>query len=219
MNNYFNNTTKEDTKEKVIELYKYYDELNPEGWGWCSLNKAGCFIDYVDNLSNIKNRPITCVEIGVYQGKSLLPVALELKRQQNGIIIGIEPWSNEEATKGYTEDNFIYWDSVDMQLLKRRFFDMVYFLNLDYYIEIRQESSNETREIQDIDFLYIDGQHTKQVLKDIDKFASCVTKNGYCIVDDITWNTPGMDKIPNKMEELGFTLIHQVDDSFVYLNI
>jgi hypothetical protein len=209
--------TKENTKKEVIYLYEEYDRKYPNGWGWCSLDKAGCFIDYVDELFKIKNRPITCVEIGVYAGKSLFPVAIHLFNENSGKIIGIEPWSNEEATKDYSDQNFEFWNNVDMEEIQTIFYSILNdFFHLEDHIEIRKESSDETRPIQDIDFLYIDGQHTKQVLKDIDKFATEVTKNGYCVVDDVNWDTEAMEQVPNKMEQIGFTLVHQVDAALVY---
>ena len=89
--------TIEDSKTRVLDVYKDNDGRFGE-WGWCSNDKAGCIIDIVSEICNDTENPV-CVEIGVYGGKSVIPVALELKRHV-GTIHAIDPWTIEEAAWG-----------------------------------------------------------------------------------------------------------------------
>ena len=213
--------TKEITKRNITHLYDKYDKLYPNGWGWCSLDKAGCIIDYIDDLMIKKpNKKLTCVEVGVFAGKSVMPVAMELKRHRRGRIIAIDPWTNDDATKDYNGINKDFWSNIDLNHVRHIFLSYVSNLSLDGYVEVRQETSDDTEVIRDIDYLYIDGQHTNQAIKDINKFASEVSQDGYCIIDDVDWITESIsdsEVIPNIMTSLGFVWIHRVDDAFVYI--
>ena len=57
-----------------------------------------------------------------------------------------------------------------------------------------------------IDYLYIDGQHTKQAFKDADKYATKVRPGGYCFVDDIDWTILSEENLPGYIVDLGFNL-------------
>jgi hypothetical protein len=205
--------TKQDSKETVIEAYRKYDSQFV--WGWCTLDKAGSFIDYVDEICNRVDNPV-CVEIGIYGGKSALPVALELKRHNKGKLYAIDPWKNDEAVKGYEEsnDHFEYWNNIDLQFIYQFFLNLLKEYELEDFVEIWPVASDDTPIIENIDFLYIDGQHTDQAHRDVMKFASRVKLNGYCVADDVAWGE--VSKVPAMLEALGFMMIHQLDSAFVF---
>ena len=62
--------------------------------GWCSIEKA-----YALASAIIALRPGVVVEIGIWAGRSLIPMALALKKVGAGKIIGIDPWRAEESAK------------------------------------------------------------------------------------------------------------------------
>src|SRR5580704_14076834 len=78
--------------------------------GWCSHQKASILIDLIASIG-----AKTIVEIGVWGGKSLLPMAYTLMRVGlNGKIYGIDPWDNQASIEGVThESNLAYWSQVD----------------------------------------------------------------------------------------------------------
>lgn len=200
-------TSKHDTKVKIEKIYPEYDEKYGV-WGWCSLDKAGCLIDYVSDICKKNENPI-CVEIGVYGGKSVLPVALELQRNQKGKIYGIDPWSNQEATVGYDNVNFDFWNNINLEHYYNIFVNSITEFNLEKYVEIIRSTSDDAPMIKNIDLLYIDGQHTIQALKDAKKYATQIKIGGYCVVDDVNWGEVG--EVPNYLKSIGFEYIGFVD--------
>jgi hypothetical protein len=207
-----NKTTKDDTKNKITDMYRKYDQKY-DGWGWCSLNKAGCFIDYINDICSRKESPI-CIEIGVYGGKSILPVALELKRHDKGIVYGIDPWENEAASEGYTGDDLQFWSTIDLNLYYNICLETINENDLNDVVSILRMKSNDAPEFDNIDFLYIDGQHTEQALLDAEKYASKIALDGYCIVDDVSWGA--VEKVPSYLKRIGFEQIHTVDNAIVF---
>jgi predicted O-methyltransferase YrrM len=201
------------TKETVIEAYKKYD--SQLCWGWCTLDKAGCFVDYINEICNSVDNPV-CVEIGVFGGKSVLPVALELKRHNKGKLYAIDPWTNEESGKGYENlgSEYEYWKNVDLQYMHQFFLDLLKEYDVENYVEVLRVTSDNAPIIENIDYLYIDGQHTDQAHRDVLKFATRVKIGGYCIADDVSWGE--VSKVPGMLEALGFMHVHQVDNAYIF---
>jgi len=208
----YTKTSKNDSKSKIEKIYPEYDAKYGD-WGWISLNKAGCLIDYVDEICRDVESPV-CVEIGVYAGKSVLPIALELKRNAKGIIYAIDPWTNEEATKGYNGINYEYWNKIDLNQKLGIFESMIHEFEIKDYISIIKEPSDTAPEIRNINLLHVDGQHTDQSLRDVRKYASQITLNGYCVIDDVDWGR--VADVPNLLEKMGFIHVHTVDSTVVY---
>jgi tetratricopeptide (TPR) repeat protein len=205
-------TTKDETKDKVVRSYSEYDSRYGV-WGWITLNKAGCLIDYVDEICKEVEEPV-CVEIGVFAGKSVLPIALELKRNSKGKIYAMDPWTNEEATRGYEDVHYEYWSQIDLNHKLGIFESMIQEFELKDYISIIKEPSDTAPEIKNINLLHIDGQHTDQALRDVRKYASQIALNGYCVVDDVNWGR--VADVPNLLEKMGFIHVHTVDSTVIY---
>lgn len=202
----------EQTKRKIEEIYQDYNQRYGL-WGWCTLNKAGCIVDYVNDICERVENPI-CVEVGVYGGQSVLPVALELKRHNKGTIYGIDPWKNDEATSGYDALNYEFWNKVDLERIYQIYSNMISEFELEEFVETIKLPSNDAKDFEEIDFLHIDGQHTEQALLDVKKFASKVSIDGYCFVDDVEWGQVSM--VPYQLECMGFEYIKQVDNNKIF---
>jgi uncharacterized protein YebE (UPF0316 family) len=203
-----------DLKIKVVDIYEDYDQK--VHWGWASLNKSGYFIDCVEEICTRVDNPV-CVEIGVYAGKSLLPIAMSLQRNKKGIVYGIDPWSNEEAIKGYSGPNETYWGTIDLKEKYEFFQNLISKFDLSKYVVTVVDASDNVPEIKNIDLLHIDGQHTEQAVRDAKKFASQVTLNGYCFVDDITWGE--VADLPYLLKDMGFVEVHRVDTGVMYKRV
>jgi hypothetical protein len=210
----------EDTKRKIEEIYATYDLKYGTNWGWCSLNKAGCIIDCINDICSRVEQPV-CVEIGVYGGKSVIPAVLELKRLNKGKFYAIDPWDNIEATKGYEGEHYNFWFNVDLNNIYNLFLNLLNENDCQEYVEIIRKPSDDAPEIFDIDFLYIDGQHTDQAIRDVYKYASKVKLNGYCIVDDINRDVWGevSTKTPDILESMGFGPQKYIDDAIIFKRI
>lgn len=204
-----------DTKQDIIKLYAENDAKYGI-WGWCTLNKAGNLVDHVNDICERVEYPV-CVEIGVYSGKSIFPVAMELKRHGKGIVHAIDPWSNTEAIKGYDGVNAEYWGSIPLDRAYNIFLQTIHETKTSDYIDIVKSTSDDAPEYTGIDLVYIDGQHTEQAFKDAIKYATRVNINGYCYIDDIGWGQ--VKALPFFMEQMGFMRIHMVDDCMIYKRI
>ena len=99
-------------KENVSSLLKhtafnYMNQLD----GWCSYQKAAILIDIVTLY-----KPETIVEIGVWGGKSLVPMACALRTNKKGKIYGIDPWNPVDSLEGVmNNDNINYWSRADYE--------------------------------------------------------------------------------------------------------
>lgn len=153
--------------------------------GWCSRNKASVLIDLVFMV-----RPKIIVEIGVWGGKSLIPMAHALKVLENGRIYGIDPWDNHASIDGMEGANYDWWEQVDHQFILNGLIDKVIQYHLYEQITLLRSTSNEAAPIANIDILHIDGNHSEKAsMIDVNKWIPLVRKGGFIIFDDVDWIT------------------------------
>jgi predicted O-methyltransferase YrrM len=163
------------------EVFNAMDELE----GWCSQFKASILIDTVLQLEARK-----IVEIGVWGGKSLVPMAFALRKLGGGKIYGIDPWDNVESAEGMDGVNKEWWSAVDHEAIYQGLVGKIAKFNLEDYIELLRCTSKEAPVITDIDILHIDGNHSEEAsFHDVTKFVPLVRSGGLIIFDDTTWGT------------------------------
>ncbi len=157
--------------------------------GWCTERKASTLIDII-----LKIKPQKIVEIGVYGGRSVVPMACALKALGQGTVYGIDPWNNYEATVGVMNtDNLNYWSSIDLQGIKRNLMQKIAQFGLENSIILIESTSEAAPAIQDIDILHIDGNHSDVTSYfDVTKWAPLVRPGGWIILDDMTWYENGI---------------------------
>jgi predicted O-methyltransferase YrrM len=156
--------------------------------GWCSEKKASILMDII-----LKTKPDTIVEIGVYGGKSLVPMACALKANGKGIIYGIDPWDNTAAVEGVENDNNLaYWSTIDLNAILQNLVLKIDQFGLESQIRLIKGRSLEVKPIPDIDILHIDGKHSDVTSYiDVTKWAPLVKSGGWIIFDDMTWYENG----------------------------
>ncbi len=173
-------TTIEETQLKILEIL-------PSFPGWCSSEKALELF----NLA-IKTKPSLCVEIGVFGGSSLLPIASALKHLGKGIVIGIDPWDPREAIKHFNlpedEENLAWWSSLDFEKIFQEYSRLFskHHLN-DHVITIKSTSALASTIITTpIDILHLDGNHSEfGIISDITLYLPKVRPGGYIWLNDI----------------------------------
>lgn len=164
---------------------KAFDAMN-QLEGWCTQQKASILIDLV-----MWKKPEKIVEIGVFGGKSLIPMAFALKECGNkGKIYGIDPWDSKASAEGMDGVNYEWWSKLDHEsiflglIAKTALFDL--FDHVEY---IRSRSENAPL-FSDIDILHVDGNHGEAAsYLDVTKYGPRVKKGGLIIFDDINWAT------------------------------
>lgn len=153
--------------------------------GWCSKNKAAVLIDLTFML-----KPKTVVEIGVFGGKSLVPMAYALKFTESGMIYGIDPWASSASTQGMDGANFDWWNTVDHGKILRDLQIKISEFGLSDQITLIKATSKDAPSIPNIDILHIDGNHSEEnAMLDVKKWVPLVRKGGVIIFDDVTWRT------------------------------
>lgn len=173
----------EELKESVCDNFQ-------EIWGWCSKEKALNFIDLV-----LEVKPQVCVEIGVFGGASLYPVASALKFLGQGVVIAIDPWDKIECIRYLDPDR----DKTDLKWWAHQNMDHIYFgfLSMLRQFELektcvifRYTSKKAAPAIGQIDILYLDGNHYEKVAtEDVRLYLPKVRPGGYIWINDACWQS------------------------------
>lgn len=164
-------------------VYHAMDQLE----GWCSYTKAAIMMDLV-----LLMKPQTVVEIGVFGGRSLVPMAFALRENKKGMAYGIDPWMSADSVKGMTGVNKDWWGSIDHEMIMMGLQDKISQFGLTNHMQLIRATSASAEPIQNIDILHIDGNHSEDAsLLDVYKWVPCVRKGGVIIFDDLNWETTG----------------------------
>ncbi len=169
-------------KEIKQEAFEKMNQLT----GWCSHDKASFLMDLIFN-----HNPNIVVEIGIWGGKSFIPMAIALKYLDNqGIIYGIDPWSSNESTVGFENEpeNYDWWQSIDHIGVMNKFLNKLNEFDLTDVSTIIRSTSEDAEPINNIDIIYIDGNHSEDsALSDVKKWFPLVKNGGFIIFDDLNW--------------------------------
>ena len=158
--------------------------------GWCPEQKAGWMIDQI-----LQNGCKLAVELGVYAGRSVFPIALAIAANHGGAVYAVDAWENAVATSAPTdEQDHAWWENVDLVAIKSLFLREMVAQNLVSLIKILELPSAEacaavSRQVgQNIDFLHIDGAHAEeQAIFDVTHWSQLVAPGGTIVLDDIDW--------------------------------
>jgi predicted O-methyltransferase YrrM len=167
--------------------------------GWTTLPKACALASLT-----LAIKPITAVEIGIWAGRSMLPVAMALKTIGSGIITGIDPYSPQESAKSEVGANADWWGSADHQAIKQKFLSFVRYFQCEQFVRHIEKPSDEVEWTKAIQLLHIDGSHTDQAVRDAERFGKHVTLGGIVVMDDINWVMGGVLRAIDTLEEMGF---------------
>ncbi len=168
-------------KEQVLNVLTRLD-------GWCSREKAVNFIDLV-----LETKPETCVEIGVFGGASLFPVASTLKFLGKGTVIGIDPWDRIECIKYFDpvkdKANLDWWGKVNLNYIYFTYMNTLIRYGLEpYTLTLKTTSEKAIAEIDTIDILHWDGNHNETAsTRDISLYLPKVRQGGYIWINDSIW--------------------------------
>jgi predicted O-methyltransferase YrrM len=153
--------------------------------GWCSPSKSLLLYDMAR-----QHKPGTVVEIGIYGGRSIVPLAAALRDNGHGQVYGIETWSGSAATSYRTNiANDFWWMNIDFPKIKGDFLQFVVAHGLQDTIRVVEAASDRCGGLFDrIDMLHIDGGHsTYGAAQDVVNYVSKVPAGGIIVYDDINW--------------------------------
>jgi predicted O-methyltransferase YrrM len=159
--------------------------------GWCSVEKALSLIDLV-----LEVKPKTYVELGVFGGKSLYPVAaaMRLLNDDTASLIAVDPWDRFECIKYYDpardEAHLRWWGKLNIDFIYSSYLHMLQRFGFENYVEtIRATSEEAEPEIGEIDIIHMDGNHSRLVSSlDVVLYLPKVRKGGYIWMNDAIGN-------------------------------
>jgi len=139
--------------------------------------------------------PRISIEIGVFGGKSFMPMAAAVTYIDQGRnrhrCYGIDVWEIEEASKNYEKNDKDFWSNQNMlNMTYEQSLKYVEELNSNCVCLIKTTSQDFIKNFKDgeIDFLHIDGNHSEEEsYNDIVNWWPKMAKNGILVLDDIGW--------------------------------
>ncbi|HSX11229.1 MAG TPA: class I SAM-dependent methyltransferase [Chlamydiales bacterium] len=175
--------------ETPSQMKEHVYELMSQLHGWCSNEKAGFLIDLV-----LKVKPKVIVEIGVWGGKSLIPMAYALRENNEGIIYGIDPWESKESTEWVMEEvNRAFWEGANHHWVLEHLLGKIDQYGLVNQVRLFKSTSEAAPPIPEIDILHIDGNHSEHTSYiDVTKWTPFVKPGGWIIFDDMKWFEKGV---------------------------
>ena len=173
--------------------------------GWCTVEKA----ERLYQLIKESDSKLT-VELGVFAGRSFIPMAIAHRDKQSGFAIGVDAWKAGVCIEGTNaEANNQYWKNVNYKEVYQSCINAIDQYDLkDYCDTLRMRSSQAGILFADniIDVLHQDSNHNiETIIAELKLWSPKVKKGGYWIIDDCDWveAVDGYKKIP----DYGFQLV------------
>jgi hypothetical protein len=175
--------------QKMVEdIYTQIDKIIPTLHGWCPPEKAKKMVEIITTQSS----PL-CVELGVFAGRSLLPIAWGCKLS-GGRTIGIDPWAPSSSLEGHNSpENNTWWNKIDYEFFYTYTCKLMETHNVKDIVTIYRQTSRDAIghfDDQSIDFLHQDGNHSEEVtMEEVTTWLPKLKKGGYWVFDDANWET------------------------------
>jgi predicted O-methyltransferase YrrM len=189
----------------IRKLLAEIDRVLPDGGTWCEPEKAHVLASIVIAL-----RPQFVVEIGVFQGGSLIPMLLAMQHVDTGIAIAIDAWSADASAEGQDGVNRTWWTTVDHAAVKRKFLARLDVHGLRDRCIVIQERSDRVDPPAVIDLFHCDGNHGPAAITDVERFGSRVSIGGIMILDDLDWTGSHVQRARELARDLGFVDMYRV---------
>jgi glycosyltransferase involved in cell wall biosynthesis/predicted O-methyltransferase YrrM len=189
-------TALSDNMKLLREINRVLERVPADFGGGSPLEK--CYLmAYLVRHFQFKN----CVEIGVYRGRSIFPVAFAVQDHQ-GKVYGIDPYSKECAREDDVRpaikqevDRLI--ENTDFDQIHADVTGLIREFDLQGTVELLRLPSTEAvgfffQNSIPVEFLHIDGNHdTRFVMQDVQLYHPLIPPGGILVMDDIDWDSVG----------------------------
>lgn len=168
-----------------LQIHDYMKQLH----GWCSFEKADFLVDIIT-----KSKPNLVLEIGVWGGKSLIPMARAVAENGQGIVFGIDPWQSQASVEHVMEEaNRNFWEHANHEWVYQDLLAKLELFNLQAHVRLIRNTSEGAAPFGGIDLLHIDGNHSDPTsYLDVTKWVPFVNSGGWIIFDDMRWFENGV---------------------------
>ena len=120
------------------------------------------------------------------------------------MVYAIDPWDKVAAAEGYEEVNANWWGSLDHESIYQQFLAYIQAGGLTKYVNVQRQRSDYAQVPDELGLAHLDGQHTDQTIKDVEKYASRVVVGGFVFLDDIHWSGGGVERAMERLLKMGF---------------
>jgi len=157
--------------------------------GWCDPEKGIAIAEKV-----MQEDCKTCVEIGVFAGKSLISAAIGLSKKGDGIIYGVDSWQVSDCLVDVPEADAREWWShvVNLEGIYNMFIGNIHASGMAKHIRVLRMTSLDASKVipSPIDFLHIDGTHSEwSSTSDVCLWLPKIRSGGIVLLDDSNWNS------------------------------
>lgn len=153
--------------------------------GWCTPEKALNLAQIITN-NNCK----LCVELGVFGGRSLLPIALAAG--PGSTIFGVDAWSSSASLEGTNDSaNDEWWSKINYDDMYSYTAKLMQSNNVSVtLLRNRSNEVNGTFADESIDFLHQDSNHSHEIsCEEVELYYNKVKHGGFWAFDDTNWDT------------------------------
>lgn len=188
-----------------MKLFTNIEEIVPKLPGWCSVSKAVTLASSIVAL-----RPEIIVEIGVYGGRSLIPMAMACAAVNKGTIVAIDSWSPVASVEGQPTEHVNWWGKLDHESIMNGFLSQLESLRLKSFVNVVRKKSDDVTPPKQISLASIDGNHGPQAVRDVKRYAANIRTGGLCFMDDLNWSGGHVSEACSELLKLGFVELHRV---------
>lgn len=160
---------------------------------------GSCHADKAHWLSQlvVDRRPRVIGEIGVFGGRSLLPMALAAESIPGAVVYAIDAWQPHLADTDWADDESdAWWARSDLAEIKQSFLSLVVECGLAAVVKIFEmpaaQAKASFKALPDFafDLLHIDGSHAEgQPLVDVKAWLPLIAPDGIIVLDGIDAET------------------------------
>ena len=190
----------------MTQLFQQIESLIPKLHGWATVEKAITLASAVIAL-----RPEIVLEVGVWGGRSLFPLALACKAVGKGKVIGVDPWVSVAAIQGQTEANRKWWNEQPFDMVYNDFMQRRTQLGLSDVTVIERMISDYFTPPKQIGICHLDGNHGPQAFVDAQRFAPLVQVGGFLALDDLEWEGNHVRRAFDYARSIGFVELFKCD--------
>ena len=176
--------------------------------GWCTREKVIKMMEYIPDSAKL------AVELGVWGGRSLLPIAMKC----TGDVYGIDAWDVSASLEGKNDiANDEWWNKMDYNKMYNYTHTLMQKYNCYNVKLLRMKSVDAVKLFGDhtIDFLHQDSNHSEETsCAEVEVYHTKVKENGIWCFDDTNW--PTTKKAQELLFSKGYTEIYDSGSWKIY---
>lgn len=202
----------EELKKKIHDLLNL--ERNPVCHGWCTPEKACVLADLI-----IEKNISTVVEVGIFGGRSIIPMAMAIKEKGLGHVWGVDPWIMEAVFEGDNgKENDEWWGQQDLDQIYQGFVEEVFRSGVGRecrWLRCRGEEATKFFADGSIQLFHLDSNHSELAsCRDVELWHRKLAPKSFWVLDDADW--PTQQKAIGLIKDKGFSIYHHYGNYIIF---